>query len=321
MKFLYGPETYLVHQRLKELKRNFGNNNPQAEVVEFDLEEDSLDDVLEVLLQGQGLFSTKKMIVIKNALGLSESKRDELQLFLKKKQIGKKSDLELIFAETNEKNKKELGGKLGKYLKRSAEKEEFKKKTDDQLRQWINGEFLKRSANKVTSSMMSTRELILISRGNLWQLSNEIDKLISFKESGVVEVEDVRELCFGRVDAKIFDLVDAIGLNNKKRALLLKQQLFEQGENEFYIFSMIVFQFRNLVKVSDCLRRGIRVPEMIKQKVGLHPFVIRKTIANLGKYPLSKIKKIYKMIAELDQRIKNSEIKTVRALEWLIVRI
>jgi DNA polymerase-3 subunit delta len=193
--------------------------------------------------------------------------------------------------------------------------------TDEQLRRWINGEFLKRSDKKITSSLMSTRELISLTKGSLWQLSNEIDKLIAYQEKGTIEVEAVRRLCSGQIEAKIFDLVDAIGANNKKRALILKQQLIDQGDNEFYIFTMVIFQIRNLLKVSECLQQGIKIPAMIKQKTGLHPFVIQKTINNLKKFSPAKIKQIYQMVAEIDKRTKIGEMEMNRALEWLIVRI
>lgn len=321
MKFLFGSEKYLIHQKLMELKRDFKNENPNADLVVFDLDEEDLRVVKDSLLQTQGLFSVQKMIVFQNTLNLKKAGQDDLQEFLKEKKLCKNNDLEIIFAETNEKGTKNASTKLGQYLKRNGEKVEFKKMTDDQLRQWVNGEFLKRSEQKVTDEMMATRELISLTRGNLWQLSNEIDKLINYKESGDVKVEDVRSLCSRKVEVKIFDLVDAIGANNKKRALLLKQQLIDQGDNEFYIFTMILFQIRNLLKVSECLQKGISNSFEIKKQTGLHPFVIQKTISNLNYFSPKKIKQIYQMIAEIDRRTKIGEMEMNKAIDWLIIRM
>ena len=321
MKFLYGSEKYLIHQKLMELKRDFISQNPNAYLVAFDLDEEELKKVKDGLLQTQGLFANKKMIVFQNTLNLKKAEQDDLQNFLKEKKLCKDENLEIIFAETNEKGAKSTSTKLGQYLKRQGEKIEFKKMTDDQLRQWVNSEFLKRSERKVTDEMMATRELISLTRGSLWQLSNEIDKLINYKESGEATVQDVRKLCSGKVEAKIFDLVDAIGANNKKRALLLKQQLIDQGDNEFYIFTMILFQIRNLLKVSECLQKGINNSFEIKKQTGLHPFVIQKTIGNLNYFSPGKIKQIYQMISEIDRRTKIGEMEMDKAIDWLIVRM
>jgi len=328
MKFLFGSEKYLIHQKLVELKRNFKNENPNADLVVFDLDEDDLKMVKDELVQTQGLFASRKMIVFQNALNLKKDRQDSLQEFLKDKKLCKDENLEIVFAETNEKGAKSTSTKLGQYLKRQGEKfigqrggMEFKKMTDDQLRQWINSEFLKRSERKVTDEMMATRELISLTRGNLWQLSNEIDKLINYKEVGEVKAEDVRKLCSGKVETKIFDLVDAIGSNDKKRALLLKQQLIDQGDNEFYIFTMILFQIRNLLKVSECVRKGISNSFEIKKLTGLHPFVIQKTVGNLKYFTPEKIRQIYQMIAELDRRAKVGETEMNKAIDWLIVRM
>ncbi len=321
MKFLYGSEKFLIQQRLLELKQDFKNEHPEAEVVEFDLDEDSLEDVQNNLNQGQGLFSGKRMVIVKNALNFDKIEQEELKKFLQAKKVCKNENLEIVFAETNEKGAKSTGTKLGQYLKRMGEKEEFKKKTDAEIQQWIDSEFLKRSEQKVTAELMAVRELILISRGNLWQLNNEINKLISYKENGQITLSEVKKLCSGKIEAKIFDLVDAIGANNKRRALQLKQQLIDQGDNEFYIFTMVLFQVRNLLKVSECLQRGIHNPQLIKQKTGLHPFVIQKTIGNLRHYSQAKIKQIYQMMAEIDKRTKIGEMPMERGLEWLIVRM
>ena len=321
MKFLYGPEKFLIQQRLLELKQEFKNEQPNAEVVVFDLDEDKTEEVQNNLRQGQGLFSARQMIIVKNVLNLNKAEQEKFKKFLQDKQVCQNKSLEIIFAETNEKGAKSTSTKLGQYLKRRGEKEEFKKKTEPELQQWITGEFLKRSQQSVTIEIMAVRELILLSRGNLWQLNNEINKLVSYKEKGEIKLDDVRKLCSGKIEAKIFDLVDAIGANNKKRALLLKQQLIDQGDNEFYIFTMVLFQIRNLLKVSECLRQGLHNPQAIKQKTGLHPFVIQKTIGNLSKFSSEKIKQIYQMIAELDRRTKIGEMPMDRALEWLIIRM
>jgi DNA polymerase-3 subunit delta len=321
MKFLYGPEKYLIQQKLIELKKNFKNQNPEAEVVDFDLDDNNLTELQDSLLQGQGLFSTKRIVIIKNIFNQNKSEQEKFKDFLQKKKICQDKNSEIIFAETNEKGSKSTSTKLGQYLKRQGEKIEFKKKNDNELQQWINREFLIRSEKKVTAELMAVRELILITRGNLWQLSNEIDKLISYCEQGNILAVDVKKLCSGKIEAKIFDLVDAIGANNKKRSLLLKQQLIDQGDNEFYIFTMVIFQIRNLLKVSECLQKGIKIPALIKQKTGLHPFVIQKTINNLQKYSPAKIKQIYQMVAEIDRRTKIGEMEMERALEWLIVRM
>jgi DNA polymerase-3 subunit delta len=321
MKFLYGSEKYLIQQKLIELKKDFENQNPEAEVVDFDLDDNNLTELQDSLLQGQGLFSTKRIVIIKNIFNQNKSEQEKFKDFLQKKKICQDKNSEIIFAETNEKGSKSTSTKLGLYLKRQGEKIEFKKKNDNELQQWINREFLIRSEKKVTAELMAVRELILITRGNLWQLSNEIDKLISYCEQGNILTVDVKKLCSGKIEAKIFDLVDAIGTNNKKRSLLLKQQLIDQGDNEFYIFTMVIFQIRNLLKVSECLQKGIQTPALIKQKTGLHPFVIQKTINNLQKYPPTKIKQIYQMVAEIDRRTKIGEMEMNRALEWLIVRM
>ncbi len=321
MKFWYGAEKFLIWSNLMDLKKEFQMENPKGEIKEFDFEEISANEVEEKNFQQNDLFATEKLLIFRNVLTLPTGEQKKIKEFLQKERLCRREDLTVVFVELSEKKKSALSGILARYLKQQGEFKEFKKLTEEQLRQWINAEFLKRSEKKVTVEIIAINELIKITQANLWQISQEIDKLIAFLEKGQVDLDLVQNLCSGKLEAKIFDLVNAIGEKNKQKALLLKERLLEQGENEFYIFTMIVFQLRNFLKVAECLRKGYKEPRVIKEKTGLHPFVLQKTLRNMGGFPLRRIKAIYQLVANLDKKSKQGKLKMEEALDNLILRI
>ncbi len=155
----------------------------------------------------------------------------------------------------------------------------------------------------------------------MWQIKNEIDKLCGFKEKGVITTEDIELLCRGKTNAKIFDLVDAIGQNDKKGALKLKNWLISQGENEFYVITMIVSQIRNLIRVQECNTKGIFDEKSIATKLSMHPFVAKKSLSQLRNYSKKQLKKVYQLAADLDLATKKGEQKMEEALDYMIAKI
>lgn len=319
---LLGEEAFLVWQKMQELKRDFQKKYPEATVAVFDLEEDEGEKVVENWQQGSGLFAAKKMFIIKNAGEMSTPEQRVLASYLENNYRSLRRDFLIVFAEL--KGKKNFPQtKLGIFLKKHAQIKEFSRKTGRLLEQWVGGEFLRRSGQKVTIELLAMRELIKRADGNLWLLSNEIDKLIAYQMVGEIKLPTVQQLCPAEPTAGIFELVDAIGQEDKAKALRIKRRLLEQGENEFYLLSMILFQIKNIIKVKECRQAGYRLPPEIKQQTGLHPFVIAKTMKILNRFPEERIKKIYRLAANLDWRSKteSSKQKMAEMLDLFIVQI
>ena len=80
-----------------------------------------------------------------------------------------------------------------------------------------------------------------------------------------------------------------LGEGNRDLAIRTKTKLINQGENEFMIFSMILGQMRNMIKVLQCQRKGIKSEQEISDETGnVHPFVVKKTIRQVQKFFLCK---------------------------------
>lgn len=156
-------------------------------------------------------------------------------------------------------------------------------------------------------------------KGDLWAVSALIDSLLNYCAERIT-LEDV--LLFGeeKVENKIFDLVDAMGQRNISKALRIKQHLLAQGENEFLIFSMLVSQLRNLLKVNEGIKKGMHA-DSIASSFGMHPFVVKKTLAQLRGYDKNQLKVSFLLAADIDKKTKIGDLDMSGALDYLIAKI
>jgi len=262
------------------------------------------------------MFSEKKLLVLKNAFenfDFKEKISAEIEKFAKSEEV-------ILFYE--EEIKKD---KFFQTLKKFSEYQEFQLLDGERLKNWVKKEFKKYQA-KIDSAVLE--KLIEFVGNDLWQMANEIKKLVAYKTGHnqittvtklcpEIEREDVELLVKPKIETDIFETIDAIAAKNKKRALKLLKAHLEKGDSPFYLFSMINFQFRNLLIIKDLIEKNLSPYSF----TNLHPYVIKKSISLLGKFSFSELKKIYQKIFEVDLDIKTGKIEPEMALDLLITEI
>lgn len=323
IKFYFGNEKYLVFSGFQKEKSKFKENNPDSHIGEFDFEQIvDLKRVREELVSGGGLFSSRKMVVLRNVGNLDSLSQEKVLEMLKFPEVSSGEDLEvLIVLLGKDKLEKKLRTFLVGKSKRKTEVVESKKKKGAEIGAWVLAELKQRTDSMIQFEKRALDELILLTNGDLWKLSTEIDKLICFVEKGKIKIEDIQKLCSGNIEAGVFDLVDAIGTKKLESAMTLKNRLIEQGDNEFFVFSMIVSQIRNLVKVSACVSKGIQNSDQISRLCAIHPFVVKKTLAQLRNFPLSKLREVYQLATDIDGDAKIGKRDMKESLDYFIAKI
>lgn len=302
----------MVHQAIAKSKKEFLEKNPQTLVEIFDGGESPVEDFLRSLSQGGGLFVQKKMVLMRDVFEYNQAGQDKILDFLKKQFNFSEDTLVLITWRG-----KQRANKLLNFLKKKGEIEEFKKVNALEAEKFIKDKI----EGAVQIEPMAVRKLSLILGGSLWLLDREVEKLINYKSEGIITESDVDEMSEGEVSVKIFDLVDAIGNQNKKRAHELLVSLLEKGEDGFYILSMMVFQLRNLALVEDCKNSGVFDSKEIARKTGLHPYVAQKTLAQLRNFEGGRLREMYERAFRLDINSKSGKINIKEALEDFIISI
>ena len=107
---------------------------------------------------------------------------------------------------------------------------------------------------------------------------------------------------------------------DKRTAFKLLHQHLERRDDEIYLLSMFIYQFRNLLKIKDLVEKGVPFYQLVK-RTGLHPFVIKKSWEQIKKFSLKELKKIYQKLLFLDLEIKIGRIEPETALDVFLMEI
>lgn len=190
--------------------------------------------------------------------------------------------------------------------------QEFKPLEGAGLANWIEKE-IKKQGGRIDQP--AVQKLSFYVGNDLWRMFQEISKLISYQPGITSETIDL--LVKPKIEPNIFKTIDALAQRNKKTALRLLSEHLAQGEKDIYLLSMLQYQFRNLIKLKSLSEQNIPYYDLAK-KARLHPFVVKKTSAQLRNFGLNELKNIYRKMLEMEIGIKNGRLEAKTALDLLV---
>jgi DNA polymerase-3 subunit delta len=320
--FLYGADTFRSNEKLSSLKNKFLEKDSSGSGLSFlDYgESGTTTEQLKDLLSASGLFSTKKLLIVKNAIGaqVPEKQKEILTLLKKNAGLAEDADTVLVFFEAGSPKK---NGALYKFLFLKAQKQEFTALEGLKLSNWALT-YLK-SLNPAKTLDRQALELLTASTGSdLYLLSNELAKLANYKtDAASITFNDVELFVKSKVDSTIFQAIEALTSGNKARSLTLLHEQLESGADIFYLLSMYTYHVRTLLKIGDCFWGGITYPAQIAQVTKLHPYVIQKSLAQLRNLSPAKLKNILRSLALIDHQAKTGKVNPLQALDTFMVSI
>jgi len=312
--FLHGPDTFRSGQKLKEIilqyqaRHKSGLNLSRLEWGGGTLAE------LKNIFSSVSMFGEKKLVIVKNACSDKKEEQEDLIDLLENRKINKDPDVIAVFFETGNPQK----SLLFDWLKKKSEMvQDFENLGGVKLSNWIKKE-AENLGGQISADAI--QKLTGYVGSDLWQIHSEINKLVSFKSGRPITPEDVDLMVRPKIDPNIFATIDALAARNKNLAYKLLHQHLSQGENEIYILSMFVYQFRNLLQIKSLIEQGV-LPAALAKKTGLHPFVIKKSWSQVRNFSLDVLKKIYERLLNLDLAIKRGRIEPQTALDLIVNEI
>ncbi len=313
--FLYGQDTYRSTQKLNEIKNRFREKRDPSgiNITTFEGDEFNIEKFNNTASQG-GFLVSKRLVITKNFLAAkpNEETREALKELLDNL---KKSDNIFVFWESGKPD-----SRLSLFKTFSQDKKNtqgFEPLEGYKLTQWIK-KYVQEQQGKIDDTAVNL--LISFVGDDLWQLSNELDKLIAYADNKMIGPKDVEEMVQAKLDENIFGLADAIGANNKALAVKLLNEQLACGLNEIYILTMIVRQFRILAQLKSLAEQELTQAQMVKQ-TKLHPFVVKKTLPLVNKFTLDKIKDIYSKLTDLDRKFKSTSLPKQTLIDLFIMGI
>ncbi len=188
-----------------------------------------------------------------------------------------------------------------------------------ELLRWIGDRAKKRGGSIEPGAAQRLAALI---GGDLRRLDSEINKLITYvnAQRSITE-KDVLLLVSDASTSSVFDLVDALGKRDGKRAAHELHHLLDQGENPLGLLAMIVRQYRLLILVKELQARNLS-PDAMAKELGQHPFAIKKINEQARNYrDIAQLEAIYRRLLEIETEIKTGQTSDVLALDLLVAGV
>lgn len=146
----------------------------------------------------------------------------------------------------------------------------------------------------------------------------EIQKLLAYVNyKREVEPDDVELVASSFNQGDIFALVDALSVQDGRKAQYMLRQMLEVEEPRL-IFGMVIRQFRLLLLGREALDDGLSEAAYAKT-AGVHPFVASKVFPQARRFDISTLERVYRRLLEIDEAIKTGQVEIDVALDTFVV--
>lgn len=286
MKYFYGPDTYGAREAVQASADE--KDAPIRWVDREHLEKHSLEAVLDEA--GAGLFG-EQLVVIRDASNFPKALQEQI---IQAAKSAKQSDWVVWDRENPDKR-----SVLFKALKPYATA--FPLLSFDEAATWIQKTYdsVERAAAVEIARRCGADRL---------RITHEIEKL-ELTHQPITRADIEQEVPSADAADEVFPFLDALASGSARRAMQLLEQLLAAGNSEFYVLSMLGYQYKTLLAIAA------------GRADGLHPYVIQKNKSMAKRYSVSVLQNIFARLAATDFVIKQGKIDQRTALIMLVLNL
>lgn len=326
--FFYGEDSYRIRQKISSVIAGYqAKHKSGLNFGRFDFSREGEWDKFKNFIDSFSMFAEKKLAVLDGVLNTKKSEAQNKFLeFLEASDIAKDQERFVVIGQELRRAEEKKGGGyvLGeakelfkKLTAKNVSFQEFENLSGAKLEAWIRKEIESRGGKFEAQAVRALADYV---GSDLYRMSNEIDKLISFKAGQTVLAADVEIQVKAKLENDIFKTVDALAARRGSQAIKLLHQHLEEGESEIYLLSMLVYQFRNLLLVKSQAEKGLSF-DVLAKKLKMHPFVLRKSFDQSRNFTYKFLSQIYERLFEIDVAIKSGRLEPGLALDLAVKEI
>lgn len=321
--FMYGEEEYLIQWAVNSLADKFVEKSMRDIDYVKANENEEIDELL-ALCDTFSMMSERRIIwakdyaplLKKNSKGFGEKELERLVSYI----TNPNPQSILIFSAATP----EDGSAIVKYLKKECKTYAFDRLDRPQL----NGFAEKRFRAAGTNIERSVLKYLIDETGyfnreteyTIFNLENDIKKIIAYNETGNITVEDINQTLKGDLDKFAFDFLDAVTSGRKDKAFRILNNILGNGGEVFSVLGLLVNQFELMLETKEMAETS-RDTDRMASVLKMNPYRVKKALSYADKFEKKKLQSILSQLYEIDRTIKTGMMEQNLALELLIGRI
>lgn len=303
---VYGEERYMVRYYRNSLKEKLSQPEDEMNCTVFQGDKanpSAIADVAQIL----PFMAPQRLIVVQDS-GFFKNASDMVDFM---DTFPDTTYLVFVEREVDKRNR------LYKWISKNGCITECKAQNAAMLAKWIAG-YAKR-ADKAISPQAS--ELLVERVGtDMELLSGEIEKLIGYVgERHDIEISDVEAISSGVTVSRIFEMIDAVALGEKEKALKLYDDLLANKESPMSILYLFSRHINILLQIKELSALGASQGEIVKS-IGIPPFTVKKYARQAGLFKRSKLLQMLEKRADYEEKFKNGKLSDQLAVELFLIQ-
>ncbi len=310
---VYGDDTFRVKDKVSKLREAFVEKHDRAglNLAEF-ASSDKPGEILQAI-SSLPFMGSKRMVVIRDLVATTKSDgKDHWE------SLARTPDSSIVILwetlEPKALEKKPLYAVIASAAKQSPDEFRlypFPSLEGAELSKWTVTRISERDGTIAPDAL---RELCDRVGGDLWQMDNEIGKLVAYRTS--IVLADVDLLVRATFDGEIFALVDAISRKDSARAIRLLEEERLSGGSDFAIFGMLARQVRLLLGARALLDENPRASSsQLAGEMEINPFVAQKAFDQARKFTLTDLRATHDLLFRYDAGMKSGVLDAELAVD------
>jgi DNA polymerase III subunit delta len=312
--FLYGEETFLIQEKVQELKQKYAAHTQETFSSKFGL------DTLFNAVSTASLFGAPKIIFIKNPYFLKEKIADQPFAFFQKIcQNCQQNNFILVIYQTEKGAGKRL--KIKDYLKKETtalEYRAFKDWEQDKILTWLSQKAQNLGFELDYQARLALTELY---GTNLGQLFAELTKLtVYLGQRTKITLADVNAMAV-TPEVSIWSFTENLKAKNTKQILATCQKLLKNNQDPVALLGLLCSNIRLYYQILLLVAKKTP-PAQIASLLGKNPFYLKKILDSIkNKYTVPELEQMLKFLSQKDLEIKTGKIAASSALELSVLEL
>jgi DNA polymerase-3 subunit delta len=312
---LYGEEGYLRRTYKNKLKNALVNPGDTMNFTAYD--PDTIDVKAMVELANTMPLFAEHRVIICDRCGLFSKSNDELVAYLK---APNETTVLICLEESVDKrtNTYKAAKANGQLIECALPKD--KSEAEREISAWI-GNRLKKAGKKIQREAWT--EFYIRTSASMDMMDTEFEKLLNYiGDRDMVTVEDVRAICSGFVEDKIFEMINALSSKNVEGVMACYHSLLEAREEPIKILRIIQSQFSKILIAKNMAALRYSKKD-IASSSGINIYFVDRTLNMSRNFTEEEILSFIEEINDLDQQMKSTLTKAEQkssAIEMLLLK-